>query len=371
MITLKKSEQISIYQVEMTLKRKINQSPFIAILMYGYEQGEISAEMLRGHLLPALPIKACENLLSRLNSMNYLNKSHYGLTYLLTDFGKKCAEERSFWVGEKGIYNVYTLQSTLINQDIIKTEKVDRSEDESTASASYTPEFIREFKGKTLSIDKSEAFIESIEGKCFQLKSIMGSTEIESNNSETLLKITSNNQILFTKNLMLSEELVVDEILSNSKLNPRASMSLTRINLSDPSKNMTVQQDILEYDKEKKLVLVGFNKNNLQFIRNVKISRPAFKNYLFDEITLANIPHAPSDELNAQEWYKEILIQGIENYFMNETDYITWATNKKAEIEKHYNVIQPSRKDIISKLDKEPNLFYKLAKLETIDYLNY
>lgn len=371
MITLKKSEQISIYQVEMTLKRKINQSPFIAILMYGYEQGEISAEMLRSHLLPSLPVKACENLLSRLNNMNYLNRSHYGLTYFLTDFGKKCAEEKSFWVGEKGIYNVYILQSTLINQDIIKTEKVDRSEDESTVSASPTPEFIREFKGKTLSIDKSEAFIESIEGKCFQLKSIVGSTEIESNNGETFLKITSNNQILFTKNLMLSEELVVDEILSNSKLNPRASITLRQISLVDASKNATVQQDILEYDKEKKLVLVGFNKNNLQFIRNVKISKPAFKKYLFDEITLANIPHAPSDELDAQEWYNEILIQGIENYFMNETDYSTWATYKKAEIEKYYNVMQPSRKKLISMLDKGPALFYKRAKLETMDYLNY
>ena len=74
MITLRKNEQVEIYQVELALKEKTKQSPFIAVLILAQEQGEITAETLKDYLLHTLPIRACNNLLIRLTQQGYLEK---------------------------------------------------------------------------------------------------------------------------------------------------------------------------------------------------------------------------------------------------------------------------------------------------------
>jgi hypothetical protein len=47
MIILKRNEDIEIFQVELALKTKTKQSPFISILILAQEQEEISAETLQ------------------------------------------------------------------------------------------------------------------------------------------------------------------------------------------------------------------------------------------------------------------------------------------------------------------------------------
>lgn len=145
MITLRKNEQIEIYQIELALKEKTKRSPFIAVLILAKEQSNITAESLQQNLLPPLPLRACENLLQRLLQQRYLKydedkEDYFAVTYTLTDIGKQSATDKSFWVGEKGVYNVYISHSKLLTQQIILIEKVERSENDRNGSqVSNTP----------------------------------------------------------------------------------------------------------------------------------------------------------------------------------------------------------------------------------------
>lgn len=372
MIALKKQEDIQIYQIEMTLKRKTNQSPFIAILMFALEQGEINSTSLKRNLFSSIPERACENLLVRLKAMGYLSKAPYDSSYSLTDFGKICAEDKSFWIGEKGVYNVYVLRNRIINQDIIKTERVEqRTENDKENSTSYTPDFISLYEGKRIFIDKSEALIEDIESKCFQLKSIIGVLEISSSEKETTLKILSNSQVLYSKELEFSEEFIQNEILSKSNLTG-GEMKASRMSFSFSDKTVTINKSTtVEYDSEKKAIMIDFDRKNLSLIRNIKIAKPYFSDYSFDEIELKNILHLPHDQKTALEWYEELLISSIENYFLSDNSFISFADNIGVDLRKHYELVVPNRKVFLKRISNRTDTFYQRAKLETIDYLNY
>ena len=71
MITLKRQEEVEIFQVELSLKVKTKQSPFIAVLILAQElwvndEYYIDAEALQENLLKTLPERACQNLLHKI-----------------------------------------------------------------------------------------------------------------------------------------------------------------------------------------------------------------------------------------------------------------------------------------------------------------
>ncbi len=121
MIILKRKEEIRKYQLELVVRVKTKQSPFIAILILAKEEGLISAEILQKTLLPVLPLRACGNLLERLYKLKYLieNSELNIREFRLTEFGEHCAEDKSFWSEEKGLYDIYISDSTLISQQLI------------------------------------------------------------------------------------------------------------------------------------------------------------------------------------------------------------------------------------------------------------
>ena len=148
MITLKQNTEIEIYQVELAFKVKTNQSPFIPILILAQELLDdedyyIDSEILQEKLLPALPLRACENLLERLTLQGYFDEiwddDDKFLGYELTEQGNESAKDESFWIGEKGVYNVFVSKSKLIQQGIIKTEKVDRAENDKDSRTATLP----------------------------------------------------------------------------------------------------------------------------------------------------------------------------------------------------------------------------------------
>ena len=205
MITLRKTEQIEIYQVELALKEKTKQSPFIAVLILARELGKITSESLQENLLPSLPLRACNNLLSRLEQQGYLVKNRND-EYELTKLGEQSAIDMSFWVGEKGIYNVYISHSNLLNQLIIKTEKVERNEDDRNGNRIIrTPNFISQYHNQILNINKKEIRIEEIEDKCFQLKPLECSLEIEAKEDDAIIRIIKEKQTLFQSSFEINE----------------------------------------------------------------------------------------------------------------------------------------------------------------------
>ena len=357
MITLKRNEDIEIFQVELALKSKTKQSPFISILILAQEQELISAETLQENLLTSLPVRACENLLKRLEQQGYLQKEESNMfgyrqtyqdsfaNYLLTDFGQQSATDKSFWIGEKGVYNVFVSKSNLIEQRIIRTEKVERAEDNRNTNIIRTPNEIRQYENQILTINKTEVLIEDVEEKCFQLKSANGILEIQAKENETVLKLSKENQLLFQTDIDIEENILQEELL--------------------------VSSSEFEYYQDRKAILTEFSKDNLSFNRKVKIGKPIFKRNQFNQVELENISHIPSDKQNADLWYWELLYKNMNDYVIDENSLKEFATELAKTIQLHFKIKIPKRNELTEIFSEREDAFYQIAKLETIDYLNY
>lgn len=357
MITLKRNEEIEVYQVELALKVKTKQSPFIAILILAQEQEEVSAETLQQNLLTSLPLRACENLLKRLEQQGYLQKKQNNMfgyrqtyqapfaNYSLTDLGVQSAIDKSFWIGEKGVYNVFVSKSNFLEQRIIRTEKVDRAEDNRNSNILRTPIEIEQNEKQILTINKTEVLIEDVEEKCFQLNPVNGVLEIQSNGNETVLKLLKENQLLFQTNIEIEETILQEELLSSCSE--------------------------FEYHQDKKAILTTFRKDNLSFNRKVKIGKPIFQRITFNTIEIENISHIPSDRRNAELWYSELLFKNLNQYFLDENSFDEYAVELALPIQTHFKVSVPNRNKFAEQLSEREDAFYQSAKLKTIDYLNY
>lgn len=357
MITLKRNEDIEIFQVELALKSKTKQSPFISILILAQEQREISAETLQENLLTSLPVRACENLLKRLEQQGYLQKEQsdrfgYRQTYqdtfanyLLTEFGQQSAIDKSFWIGEKGVYNVFISKSNLIEQRIIRTEKVERAEDNRNTNILRTPNEISQYENQILTINKTEVLIEDVEEKCFQLKSANVLLEIQAKENETVLKLSKENQLLFQTDLVIEENILQEELLTAC--------------------------EEFDYDEDKKSILTEFSNDDLSFNRKVKIGKPIFQRNQFNQVELENISHIPCDKENADLWYWELLYKNMNDYFLDENSLKEFATELAKPIQLHFKMKVPKRNELSEIFSEREDAFYQIAKLETIDYLNY
>lgn len=357
MITLKRNEDIEIFQVELALKSKTKQSPFISILILAQEQELISAETLQENLLTSLPVRACENLLKRLEQHGYLQKEESNMfgyrqtyqdsfaNYLLTDFGQQSATDKSFWIGEKGVYNVFISKSNLIEQRIIRTEKVERAEDNRNTNILRTPNEISQYENQILTINKTEVLIEDVEEKCFQLKSANGLLEIQAKENEAVLKLSKENQLLFQTDIDIEENILQEELLTAC--------------------------GEFDYDEDKKAILTEFSNDNLSFNRKVKIGKPIFQRNQFNQVELENISHIPSDKENADLWYWELLYKNMNDYFLDENSFKEFATELASPIQLHFKMKIPKRNELSEIFSEREDAFYQIAKLETIDYLNY
>lgn len=357
MIVLKRTEDIDVFQVELALKLKTKQSPFISVLILTQEQEGVTANSLQQNLLTSLPVRACENLLKRLEQQGYLQKVQSNMfgyrqtyqntfaNYVLTDLGQQSATDKSFWIGEKGVYNVFVSKSNLFEQRIIRTEKVERAEDNRNTNILRTPNEIRQYENQILPINKTEVLIEDVEEKCFQLKPVNAILEIQAKGNESALKLSRENQILFQTDFEIEEKALQQELLANCSE--------------------------FEYDQDKEAILSEFNKDNLSFNRKVKISKSIFKRNQFNQVELENISHIPSDKQNADLWYWELLYKNMNDYFLDEDSFNEYASELASPIQPYFKVKVPTRKELLEIFSEREDAFYQIAKLETANYLNY
>ena len=378
MITIKKSESIELYQLKLTLKEKVKQNPFIAVLMlaqelFDNESEYINSEILREKLLPDFPLKSCQNLLKRLSYEGYFDevwdyngelikvskedflKSDYKsfqqksdfVGFVLTELGEQSAEEKSYWIGENGIYNVYVSQSNLMSQRIIKIEKVERSEDDRNGNKiSETPYIITDYQNEILKIKDKECLIEEIDKKCFKLNPLDCTLEICAKDNECKLTIGKGNQEFFNSPFEINEIDLKEALLKNA--------------------------EELHYDIDKKALLMHFDADNLSFFRTVKLNKPVFKNHRFDTVSIEQVLSLPINQNEAIKWYWSLLVNNIHSYFLSDEEFYIFSKQILEPFSQHYpNIKAPSRQKCIQYLEDKPNIFYQTAKIETIDYLNY
>ena len=378
MITIKKSESIELYQLKLTLKKKVKQNPFIAVLMlaqelFDNESEYINSEILREKLLPVFPLKSCQNLLKRLSYEGYFDevwdyngelikvpkedflKSDYKsfqqksdfVGFVLTELGEQSAEEKSYWIGENGIYNVYVSQSNLMSQRIIKIEKVERSEDDRNGNKiSETPYIITDYQNEILKIKDKECLIEEIDKKCFKLNPLDCTLEICAKDNEGKFTIGKGNQEFFNSSFEINEIDLKEALLKNA--------------------------EELHYDIDKKALLMHFDADNLSFFRTVKLNKPVFKNHRFDTVSIEQVLSLPINQNEAIKWYWSLLVNNIHSYFLSDEEFYIFSKQILEPFSQHYpNIKAPSRQKCIQYLEDKPNIFYQTAKIETIDYLNY
>lgn len=359
MIKLQKTETIDVYQVELCRNTREKESPFIAILIYAKElllnDELIFAHDVRDNLFPILKEGACENLLERLSDLNYFTEEWDGnpeednaefLGYRLTNFGEKCAQDKAFWVGEKGLYKLYVASSPFINQRIILVEESkDKINDE---SASLVPKIITSYENKIIELNGIEVQLTNIENKCYQMESAKLKLEILANETGIKIQLVKEEKIIYENDAIGNDKITADEILSEILENTNEH----------------------HYDKNNKAVKVYFDKSNLQFNRDIVIRRPEFNDFEFEPIKIGSMKVIPIDRENAVKWYYELLIRNINYYVLSETEFDQYAL-KQIEYLKQYFDIKPVSREMLLKEHQIANHFYKKAKLETIDYLSY
>ena len=382
MIVLQKNQDIEVYQVELAIKTKAKQSPFISVLILTQETGELRAEDLCRKLLVSLPVKAGYNLLKRLEQQGYLvsddspeitreqiediyrmqNRSlertekylenlinasrNINASFQLTELGEQCATDESYWIGEKGIYNVYVCYSKFIQQKITKIEKVEKAEDDRVNRIMNTPKEILQVENQILTFNTNEVLIEGVEQKCFPLKPANCILKIQSKESEAIVEILKDNQLMFMANLDLVESDLQEQLLSSASSE-------------------------FGYDAEHKAILTSFSNEDISLKRKVKIMNPLFKRISFDQVELQNITHIPKDKYNADLWFLELLYKNTDRYFIDDNSFDEFASEIAKLMQPFYKVGIPKRKELAEIFSKREDAFYQTAKLETIDYLSY
>jgi DNA-binding PadR family transcriptional regulator len=386
MIVLQKNQDIEVYQVELAIKKKAKQSPFISVLILAQETGELCAEDLCRKLLVSLPVKAGYNLLKRLEQQGYLDSDdspeitteqiediykmqkrslertekyldnlinasrNINACFQLTELGEKCATDKSYWIGEKGIYNVYVCHSKFIQQKITKIEKVEKAEDDRVNRIMTKPKEILQVENQILTFNTNEGLIEvlieGVEQKCFSLKPANCILKIQSKDSEAIVEILKDNQLMFMANLDLVESDLQEQLLSSASSE-------------------------FGYDAEHKAILTSFSNEDTSLKRKVKIMNPLFKRISFDPVELQNITHIPKDKYNADLWYLELLYKNTDRYFIDDNSFDEFASEIAKLMQPFYKVDIPKRKELADIFSKREDAFYQTAKLETIDYLSY
>lgn len=346
---LKKNIKVKVYEVIADYKVKIENAPFIAILKFAEESGGIIfPSYLYNNLLFPLSEAACENLLYRLANMGYftiLKEVGYENEYHLTDIGYQSAQNEEFYDQRNGLLKLYVAEENeFIPQRIVKILEISISKDaDREADSQNLNEELKSLRnsGNTIRLNNKSIILTDFEEKCKVLK-------------------LQNEKLTF----IAKEDVSTIKVLDFEAIYDFNKATLT-------NKLLENEYDYA-YDTSKGVLYVKFNPNNLSLFRNISIKKPIINRTAFESVEVKNVRVSPEDIENAIEWHTALLKEKINKYFLSDNDFFEYANKIANEFElfkdELHNTI--NRKEFAKKLSSEGN-FYKAAKLETIDFLNY
>lgn len=338
---MKLSKEINInkYRVLADYKVKVKKSPFVSVLqLANEEEGVLTAEVLYEKLMKPLSVKACENLLIRLTAMGYFNKN---INYELTSFGEKSIETKDFYDQRNGVLEIWIAEDNAFTSRVVKIDELNYDEDK---------------KQNTRSID-------------YELKSVINGSKVVKlkNDAFTIDKIE------YQVKLLKSDYETLTILLEDNNYKIELADFLERT--QEDKKNVVASILEREYENnylpEECIVLADFNNNDLSLVRDLKIESPVYKQTRFNAVTIPNVIVSPKNEEEAKTWFHAKLKQQIIKYFASDEEFIDYENKIANEFKlfKDELINTISRKQLIELFGDED--FYKKAKLETIDYLNY
>lgn len=343
MITLTKQENLEIYECFLSIKQQDKQNPLIAVLILAKELEEknqiINAQILQEKLFPIFPIQYCERILKNFYDDNYLK--NYG-EYKLTEKGIEASENFILWKEKIGIYHVTKSETSLIESKIINIKSIDKHKDfdtKATNNLSYSLANIKNYP-----IENGTKIISEIK-----------SGFRKETKKTTLNAIISNTEITYTIDGFPFEE--------TQQLKNENEFQL----LCGFLDNNEFEYKIVNNEVK---MITEFNENDLSFNRKILIKNPRIKFTTFNDFTI-ELKHIPNDIENAQKWFEALLINEMNHYYIDKQSFMDYAISKTEAFEKQFKLNIPSRKTVVEILKNKENNFYKIAKLETINYLNF
>ena len=337
---LTKDISINKYRVLADYKVKVAKSPFMSVLQLAQEEdGMLNSEVLYEKLMKPLALKACENLLERLSLMGYFDEIND--FYQLTDFGLHSIDNQDFYDKRNGLLEIWVAESNRFTQKIVKIEELKYDDDKKskTQDIDYKLESLVNFKNVVqlnngaFTLDKIEEQIKFLEEGEERLAIVL---------EETNYKIELAN---FSQYIKEEKQKVIASILESEYGN--------------------------NYLSKEHIVLTDFKNNDLSLVRDHKIESPIYEETSFNAITIPNIIVSPKNREEAKSWFQAKLKRGVNKYFESDEEFIEYENKIANEFqlfkEELLNTI--SRHELIKMFGEED--FYKKAKLETIDYLNY
>ncbi len=347
MLKLEKNERIQVWEVQAIVATKKQDHPFVSVLMAAAEiedEGNVvTAAAIRDRLFQSLPPRGLENLLRRLCISGLFVEEMAG-EFGLTVLGRECAKDRSIWIEEQGVYQIGFANSPFIPQEIIFIKEVANGnlkveEDDIVPR----PAWLKEFIGPILEFPNASKQILDIEGRCVQKDDLSLKMTIECQEEFSQLEIKP---------------------AGYSLLIPDLSMSIARSTILKNDRSIA-------YDEALDLVKVAYDAEDLSFKRNVKIGKPRLKEQEFGPLTLENIEFIPATEDDANRWYSNLVVKGINRYFQNDKEFEGYQMTIQAKFLPHFAPKVHPRAAFAKPMANRKDLFYHQAKLETINYLNY
>ncbi|CAL2080177.1 conserved hypothetical protein [Tenacibaculum dicentrarchi] len=350
---LTKNIHINKYRILADYKVKVSKSPFMSVLQLANEKGGIlTPDVLYDQLMQPLAIKACENLLERLTSMNYFEAFFkYDLFdetekkfHELTSFGEQSIETKDFYDKRNGLLEIWVAHDNEFTPNIVMIKELTSDKDKNN---------------ETNKIEKINN----------ELKRLINNTKIISlkNNAFTIDEIES--QIEFLESSY--EKLSITLENNNSKIELAGFIKHKKENKQEVIASILINKFHNNYLPKENILLKDFNNQDISLIRNIKIEEPRFIETDFDSITIPNIKVSPKYLEDAKKWFEALLKQRVNRYFLSDEEFNQFENDiaNKFELYKNHLINSINRQQLIEIFEEED--FYKKTKLETIDYLNY
>lgn len=343
MITLTKQENLEIFECLLTIKEQDKQNPLIAVLLLAKELEEknqqINPQILQEILFPIFPIQYCNAILKNFYDDNYFK--NYG-EYKLTEKGIEASKTSILWKEKTGIYHITKSDTSLIETKIIEIKEIKSNKDFDKNATNNLPYSLVNIKNYP--IENGTKIISEIK-----------SGFRKETKKTTLNAIISNIEITYTIDGFPFQE--------TQQLKNENEFQLLCGFLDNNQFEYKVSNNEIR-------IITEFNENDLCFNRKILIRNPRIKSIAFDDFTI-ELKHVPIDIDNAQKWFEAIIVNKITEYFTDDQSFMKYAITNTEAFEKQFKLKVPSIKRVIEILKNKENNFYKIAKLETINYLNF
>ena len=358
------------YEILADYTKISKESPLIAILKVCSEQSPFTVDMLQDFLSP-LNKNAVKNIIHRLVKLDYLLTD-------IDDFDDHYQNEPIGAVAKR-IHRIKKLEYD---------EEVMYSVSERGEEVCLKEEIEEEKRGV---LKMTIAYPENAEALMVKLEALQkdafhNQENIEDNAQSEFSEFINESQHLKNGTFKLKgiediyvigEEKKQDYIFNFSDESYKSELldfsKTVKVDKSEVISELLANEYESDYDKKAQLIRMPFDANELSLKRKVSIHYPEFDGLHFNKVVLDNpIKISPVNLKKKKKWYKALIVSRIQNYFFSDDEFNVYTNQIAEEFVEYKQKLSKyiSREELINDLS-QPEDFYKKAKLETINYLNY